>query len=211
MSDLTLYELAPSPNSIKVRLALGLRKIPCALVPVNPMDRATVVELSGQPLTPVLKDRDRVVYDSYGILRYLDANFPGEPRLYSPERATQQAIEQWELHARTQLGACIGMIFNQLFSPEKDPSEIARANELLAERTDKIEAALADHPFLMGEAPNAADLSCASFTCYGLLDPAAWPEGSIQSYFAANLRLPARFERTAAWTARVLAFDCAKQ
>ena len=88
---LTLYELPPSPNSIKIRLALGLKQIECERKVINPMDRATLVEVSGQPLAPVLVDsgpeRDRVVFDSFAIMRYLDANHRDQgPRLYSADR-----------------------------------------------------------------------------------------------------------------------------
>ncbi len=35
MSDLTLYQLPASPNNSKVRLALGLKNIPCKLIDVG--------------------------------------------------------------------------------------------------------------------------------------------------------------------------------
>ena len=90
----TLYQLSPSPNSIKVRLALGLKQIPCTLQDTNPADRTALVALSGQSLTPVLTDGDRVIYDSYAILRYLDANNPkAGPRLFSNERSEHKEIE----------------------------------------------------------------------------------------------------------------------
>src|SRR5690606_33463900 len=143
-----------------VRLALGLKGIPCRRVTVDPANRGPVVELSGQPLTPVLLDGDRVVYDSYAILRYLDANYPEGPRLFSPDRDTQRAIEAWELSARTEVSQFVTITFGQLFSPTKDPAELARANELLAEQGARFEEELADQSYLLGEQPTAADLTC---------------------------------------------------
>lgn len=209
MSALTLYELPPSPNSIKVRLALGLKKIACERVAIDPRDRAQVVELSGQPLTPVLQDRDRVVYDSFAIMRYLDANWLGEPRLYSAERAQQQEIERWELFGRTQIGQCVGIIFDNAFAEAVDPKEIELANTWLAERVAKIEEALSGQDYLMGSAPNAADLTVVPFVSYSVLDPAAQPDGSIQKFFAEHFKLADGFPKTRAWIPRVLALDVA--
>lgn len=208
--SLTLYELPPSPNSIKVRLALGLKGIECVRQAINPADRAEVVKLSGQPLTPVLTDAGKVIYDSYAILRYLDANFRDQgPRLYSSERAAIQTIETWELFARCELGEVIGLIFGQLFAPSVDPAVITRANALFAERAAKLEAALDPGPYLCGAELNAADLTAAPFAYYGTLDPAQVPAGSIEAFFAAHLRLP-EAPRTRAWIERVMALDCAR-
>jgi len=207
----TLYQLSPSPNSIKVRLALGLKQIPCTLQDTNPADRTALVALSGQSLTPVLTDDDRVIYDSYAILRYLDANNPKhEPRLFSNEREVHKAIEAWELFARVELGEVVGTIFNQLFSPEVDPAQIERANALLAERAEKLEDALEGQDFLMGATANAADLTCCAFAYYGTLNVADCDEGTVQHFFATHLELPARFTRTHAWIQRCMAFDVSR-
>lgn len=206
MSDLTLYNLGPSPNNVKVRLALGLKELQAEIVDIDPMDRSEVVRVSGQPLTPVLVDRGRVVYDSYGILRYLDANFDG-PKLFDDTRERQQEIERWELFTRTEIGPVVGMIFGQFFAPEKSDRQIADANQLLFERTEKLETALASNDYLMGDAPNAADLSVASFVGLSILDTARFEAGSIQHFFAEHFRLTDARPRTAAWTERVMALD----
>lgn len=215
---LTLYELPPSPNSIKIRLALGLKQIECERVTINPMDRATLVEVSGQPLAPVLvdgaSDGDRVVFDSFAIMRYLDANHRDQgPRLYSSDRDTIRTIEDWEVYARSSLGEVIGMIFGQAFAPATDPAVIERANVLLNERVARVEEALSSSDYLCGDAPNAADLTAAPFLLYGTLDPAdysAEAEGfaSIQAFFANHLKL-GEAPKTRAWIARVMELDVA--
>tara|TARA_R110002072_G_scaffold80451_2_gene184910 strand:+ start:129 stop:785 length:657 start_codon:yes stop_codon:yes gene_type:complete len=213
---LTLYELPPSPNSIKIRLALGLKQIPCELKTIDPMDRTTLVKVSAQPLAPVLvdstSDGDRVVFDSFAIMRYLDANHREQgPRLYSADRDAIRVIEDWETYARNSLGEVIGMIFGQAFAPESDPAVIARANVLLNERAARVEAALATNDYLCGAAPNAADLTAAPFLLYGTLDRAKFSgaaEGfaSIQAFFADNLKL-GEAPKTRAWIARVMELD----
>ena len=92
---LKLYDLTPSPNNIKARCALAYKKLPHERILVDPANREPVVKVSTQPLTPVLLHGDTVVFDSYAILLYLDANFPETPRLYRTDRASLKAIEAW--------------------------------------------------------------------------------------------------------------------
>jgi hypothetical protein len=80
---LVLYDLGPSPNSMKVRVTLGYKGLPYRKIAVNSGNRAPVIKVSRQPLTPVLLHGGRAVYDSAGILRYLDANFPQAPSIFS--------------------------------------------------------------------------------------------------------------------------------
>lgn len=209
MGTLTLYQLPPSPNSMKARLALALKKIPYTSVVIDPMDRATVVEVSGQPLTPVLVHGDRVVYDSYAIVRYLDANWKGEPRLFAADPARQRAIEAWELVTRTDLGRMVGPLVQQLFSGQDDPAATAEANRIAADVAGRVQEALGAHDFLFGAAPCAADLTVAPFLYYATLSPeTADAKNPLAGFFARKLALPAAgFERARAWVARVMALE----
>lgn len=83
---LRFWELAPSPNNLKVRLALRSKGVEFEAVPVDAADRSPVVQRSGQPLTPVIEDRGIVLNDSEAILHYLDANYPDAPRLWPADR-----------------------------------------------------------------------------------------------------------------------------
>src|SRR5262249_52324501 len=126
-----MYDLGPSPNSVKVRLALAFKKIPYERIAVDPQNREPVLKISGQPLTPVLLPGYTVVYDSYAIVRYLDANFPGEPRLFSPVRDTMKGIETWELFGRNEVGPAVSLMFGQRSAPSIDTAKVARANEMI--------------------------------------------------------------------------------
>ena len=79
---LRFHELAPSPNNVKVRLALRYKDIPFDTIPVQAAERSPVLEVSGQVNTPVIEDRGIVLNDSEAILQYLDANYPDRPRLF---------------------------------------------------------------------------------------------------------------------------------
>src|SRR2546423_11789 len=75
-----LYEIPFSTNVERVTLALALKGLDVDHVVVDPADRGPVVELSGQPLVPVLVlDGGAVVADSTAILRRLDHDHPHPP------------------------------------------------------------------------------------------------------------------------------------
>ncbi len=92
---LKFWELSPSPNNTKVRMALRYKGIEFEAVPVDPMNRQPVIEASGQELTPVIEDRGIVLNDSEAILQYLDANHPG-PRLHPRLRAGRRECDAWK-------------------------------------------------------------------------------------------------------------------
>jgi len=90
------WELSPSPNNTKVRMALRYKEIDFDAVPVDPVNRQPVVEVSGQELTPVIEDAGIVLNDSEGILQYLDANYPDAPRLFPRARAGRRECDEWK-------------------------------------------------------------------------------------------------------------------
>jgi glutathione S-transferase len=204
MNTLTLYSLPPSPYNIKVRLALKLKKIDFKMIEVGFDDRDQVIQQSGQPLTPVLVDGERTVYDSFGIMRYLDANWP-EPRLYNKCKDRQREIQLWERYGY-EFGNVLGLVLTQAISGEIDDAASAQAQALLDELPQKLEDALAEQDYLMGEKPNAADLSLAPFLKYVLAQPLDCPEGPLR-FVAERLNLDAKYPRTWAWAERVLAID----
>ena len=205
MTRLTLMTLPPSPYNTKVRLALKLKGLDFAVDPVDPADRRKVVARTGQPLTPVLLDGERAIYDSFGILRYLDANFGG-PKLFSETRDGQREIQGWEDFSKL-MGSALGLVAGQAFSGQVDEEATARARNSIAEYAERIEAALEGREYLMGDQPNAADLSVASFLQYVVAEPTQYPEDSFMRFVAARLELDPRFARTKAWAERVLALD----
>lgn len=207
MSDLTLYDLGPSPNNIKVRLALGYKALPYEKVPVNPEDRSRLVEISGQPLTPVLVHGDRVLFDSSAILRYLDANFRETPRLFSSDYDRIKEIEGWELWHRTELTKPIGIVFEQYFAQGTDPAAIEQAGALLATCAGQLAEALAATGYLVGDGVTAADLICAPFALYGMVDERMAGASPIAAHFRAHLRMPEEHAAVRDWVGRIMAYD----
>ncbi len=105
--SVTPYDLAASPNNIKVRLTLAYKKIPYERIPVDMEDRQALVKVSRQPLAPVLVHGDTVVFDSHTIVRYLDANWPSPPRLFSPD--ARGACASKERSHEASLASSIGL------------------------------------------------------------------------------------------------------
>ena len=201
-----LYHLAASPNSIKARIALAYKKIPYEKIAVDPMNREAVVKLSGQPLTPVMQHGDTVVFDSFAILRYLDANFPSTPRLYSADRDTIKAIEQWEQFARTEPGAAVSMLYGQFRAPSPDMEKVGQANGIFNRAAAKVEEALGRGQWLVGSSPTAADFTVAPAMYYGVVSEADAKNSPAFAFFRKHLKIESA-PKTFDWIARVMAWD----
>ena len=204
---LVLYDLAPSPNNIKVRIALNYKGLPFTKIPVDPQNRSEVIKVSTQPLTPVLVHDDRVVFDSGAILRYLDANFPATPRLFSTDYDTMHEIERWEGIGRREMSEPVEIVFEQFFKPKKDPSELERASRLLHDHTGVVEKRLAGVPWLVWETMTAADVTLAPMIWYGMLSPAVAALSPLHKFFAEGLSLGSGREKTRAWVTKVMSHD----
>ncbi len=200
-----LYDLAASPNNMKVRIALAFKGIPYEKILVPSRDRSEVIRISGQPLTPVLAHGGVVIFDSGAILRYLDANVRRDPPLFSSDYDTMHEIEEWEHLSRTLLGEPVDLIFEEYFAEEKDSSAGERASRMLRDATARFEERLSGREWLVGDAMTAADVSTAPFIHYGMVPPAA--ADPIARFFAGHLKLGGGRDRTRAWVTRVMSYD----
>ncbi|QDU66379.1 glutathione S-transferase family protein [Engelhardtia mirabilis] len=204
---LRLHQIAFSPNSIKIRLALGLKGLEHELVAVDPMDRSGVLALTGQPLTPTIEHGDVRLFGSGAILRYIDANFPEQgPRLFSPDRDGMRAIEEWERRSGEMVSA-VGALLGLFLAGTSDAETSAAASKATHERTADLEARLAESPWLVGDAVTAADLTCAPVLYYAAVPEAAAAGSPLHAYFREHLRLGEGRENTRAWIDRCMAFD----
>ena len=193
MSELTVYGFETS-NNMKVRVALGLKGIPYRFRTIDPTDRAQVLKLSGQHLTPVLQHGEMVLSDSSAILRYLDANVPGGPRLYGTSMAEQWEIDDWELFARTRLAnPMLEIVHKRLKGTPLDAAGEARCARNFAEACGELATQLGTREWLVGNHVSAADVTAAPvmhrIKASSLL---AWP------------RVPTPVSE---WMVRVMAFD----
>ena len=207
MATLTLYDLEPSPNNIKVRLALHWKGVEYERVAVPGSDRSAVIEATGQEFTPAVRYGDVALFDSHAILRFIDCNWRDTGgRLYPADRAAMRVVESWELHSFG-LQACIGAVFGEFFAETADLETCRIASERLTEATGRIEAALAGSDFLGGDQPNAADFVLAPFVWYGCMAPEQAERDGLRQFFARHLVLGEGCDRSRAWAHRTMAFD----
>jgi len=203
---LKLFNLQGSPNNTKVRLALAYKKIPYERIDIDPMNREAVIKASGQPLTPVLLHGDTVIFDSWAIMRYLDANFRSGPRLYSATRETIKKIEEWEMFARTDAGAPVGRVFSQYFAKAKDEAKLREANRLHNQAAARVEEALAKSSHLVGDAPTAADFAVVPMLAFGGISEAAAKAHPMLAFFHDSLKLEGS-PMTRAYIERIMELD----
>ncbi len=93
---LKFYELTPSPNNMKVRMALKYKGIEFEQILVDYFDRQSLLEASGQDGSPIIQDKGIVLNDSEAIMIYLDANYPDTPRLMPRDLKSRYACDKWK-------------------------------------------------------------------------------------------------------------------
>ncbi|MCP3996034.1 MAG: glutathione S-transferase family protein [bacterium] len=210
-AKLKLNELTGSPNNVKVRIALGYKGLDYDREPFAlddfPGNRSAIAKLSRQPRLPVLEHGETTVFDSAGIVRYLEANFPDTPRLFVDGYQGHAEIEQWELFAKTQISGPIGTLFTQAFAPQPDTAEIATANKQLNERLGVLEDKLSSGDYLVGDHLTQADIAVAAPLYLADMTEKNAESNPIAAFFHKNLTLGDGREKTRAWIRRVMAYD----
>jgi len=162
---LRFRELAPSPNNTKVRMALRFKGIDFEAVPVDPFDRAPVLAVSGQELTPVIEDRGIVLHDSEAILHYLDANYRETPRLYPSTRDGRKACDAWKDRLDREVAARWLPIFLTVLKVRDGFT--ADERQAFEDALKRLQDELGDRASFRDDAP-VCDLRVAQWATYAL-------------------------------------------
>ena len=193
MSTLVLHGFDTS-NNIKVRIALGYKGIPYEFRRIDPTDREDIVRISGQHLTPVIEHGGVVLFDSAAILRYLDANFPGTPKLYGDDQNEQWAIEDWEFWARTVLaGPMMEVIHTAVAGSDIDEEMGRRCQEEFDAAVLHLATRMDAHEWLVGSRMTASDITAAAVV--------------FRIHDAGLFQFPAGTETLVPYVERVMAYD----
>ncbi|HMJ94986.1 MAG TPA: glutathione S-transferase family protein [Thermoleophilaceae bacterium] len=168
---LLLYRAPFSTNVERVALALAHKGLEVESVEISYEDRSPVIEVSGQPLVPVLVDGELVIADSVRILRHLEERHP-DPPLFprDPARAAELDVflewfnEVWKVAPNA--------IEAELEKPQPDHDRIAALGARMRAWLDLFEALLDGRDHLFGDF-SAADCAAFPFLKFGKLrDPA---------------------------------------
>lgn len=161
-----LYAIPFSTNVERVLLAAAHKGVELEVVEVDPADRSAVVELSGQPLVPVLvEEGGAVAADSTAILERLEELVP-EPPLYPRDPARRAEVEVFVDWFNRVWKRAPNQLEEEL-TGAADPARIEALSAELAAGLDRFEALLGGRDYLYGE------LSVADFVAFPFLKYAA--------------------------------------
>src|SRR3989337_818031 len=92
-----LFQSQTSMFCEKVRIVLGLKKVPYGVVDVKKDERKSLIEYSGQRKVPVMDYSGQCIIDSTFISTFLEEKYP-EPSIY-PSQASDKGLclilEDW--------------------------------------------------------------------------------------------------------------------
>lgn len=195
-----LYGFPASPNTWKVRALASQLKIPLdfEFVDLTKGAQFAPAYLALNPIgrTPTLVDGDFVLWESNAILQYLaskttTALWPNDAR----SRADITRWQCWEL-AHWGAQACGPLTFENLVKKfvnlgAPDQTAVAKATEAFNKEARMLDAHLAKHKYLVGDALTIADFTVAAplFHAQGAGMPVA-PYARVQGWFAQVSALP---------------------
>jgi glutathione S-transferase len=155
-----LYRFPYSTNVERVALALAHKGLRVESVAIDPADRSSLRELSGQELVPVLVDGERVIWDSTRILHHLEERFP-DPPLFPGDRAERAAVEVFIDWFNRAWKREPNLIADALERGDGESEDVTRWSARLQRRLDLFEGLLSGREHLFGP--------------FGAADCAAWP------------------------------------
>jgi glutathione S-transferase len=197
---LLLYRARFSTNVERVALALAHKRLEVESVVITYEDRSPVLEVSGQPLVPVLVDGDEVIRDSVRILRHLEGRHP-DPPLFPRDTARRAELdvflewfnEVWKLAPNT--------IEDELEREHPDHERMAALGAQMRAWLEVFEELLDGRHHLFGDF-SAADCAAFPFLKYAKLrDPA--DDELFHRILEEHLRLDGGHPRLSAWIDRV--------
>lgn len=163
-----LWQFRFSTNVERVALALAYKGLDAEPVVIDPADRASVRDLTGQDLVPVLEHDGLVAADSRRILAHLEERFPDPPLFPAdPARREEAAVfldwfdGVWK-RAPNRLAAAIAA-----GRAPAEPEPAAWAAELRAS-LDRFERLLSDRDFLFSDSLGIVDVAVFPFLRYGV-------------------------------------------
>ncbi|MBL8552578.1 MAG: glutathione S-transferase N-terminal domain-containing protein [Hyphomonadaceae bacterium] len=192
----------PTPNGLKISIALEEMALPYALKPVNisagDQFKPDFLKISPNNRMPAIIDPEGPggapisVFESGAILQYLGRK---TGKFYPGDERQRVAVEEWLFWQMANLGPATGQRGHfSVYAPKfvEDPAQLAYAQKRFANEVDRLygvlDRRLADNAFLAGE--------------YSIADMASWPwvNGAVR---LAGPESVAAFPHLRAWLERV--------
>ncbi len=197
---MTLYRAPFSTNVERVALGLAHKGLDVESVVISYEDRSPVIEVSGQPLVPVLVDGGEVIADSVRILRHLEERHPDRPLFpRDPARRAELDVflewfnEVWKLAPNA--------IEGELEGDDPDDERVTALAARMRASLDLFEQLLDGRDHLFGDF-SAADCAAFPFLKFGKLrDPD--DDELFHRILEEHLRLDDGYPRLSAWIDRV--------
>jgi glutathione S-transferase len=205
----TLLEFHRSPNSVKVRVALGFKGLEYENREMMAADRAPMMEAAGWPLVPILLDGDVAMRDSAAILHYLEANYRDAPSLTPASRDDIRSAEALLARLNPEILSIQYGLEDEIrkSDSERDEGRIATGRATLVAALERLERRLATVPWLVGGAMSLYDVILAC-NLLPARPPARFVEQSpLWRFFADHLALDGDRPAIEAWVDRVIAHD----
>jgi len=197
---LRLFRAPFSTNVERVALALAHKGLEVESVEISYDDRSPVIEVSGQPLVPVLVDGDQVIPDSTRILRHLEERWP-EPPLFPRDPARRAELDVFLEWFNEVWKVAPNAIEQELEHDRPDDGRIAAFSARMRGSLDVFEEMLDGRDHLFGDF-SAADCAAFPFLKFAKLrDPA--DDELFHRILEDKLRLNGGHPRLAAWIERV--------
>lgn len=198
---ITLYRAPFSTNVERVALALAHKAIEVESVEIDYADRSPVIEVSGQPLVPVIVDDGRVIADSTRILRHLEERNPDPPLFPADPRGRAEMDVFLEWFNEVWKGPP-NAIDAELSKPDPDRERIAELGARMRGWLDVFENLLDGRDNLLGDDFSAADCAAFPFLKFAVL---GMPEGDDERFhqILADEMATDRHPRLQAWVRRV--------
>jgi glutathione S-transferase len=195
-----LYRARFSTNVERVALALAHKGLEVESVVITYEDRSPVVEVSGQPLVPVLVDGDEVIPDSVRILRHIEERYP-EPPLFPRDHARRAELDVFLEWFNEVWKVAPNAIEDELEREQPDHERVGMHRARLRGWLDVFEELLAGRDHLFGEF-SAADCAAFPFLKYAKLrDPA--DDELFHRILEEHLQLDGGYPHLSAWIDRV--------
>lgn len=195
-----LYRAPFSTNVERVALALAHKGLEVESIVISYEDRSPVLEVSGQPLVPVLVDDHEVIPDSIRILRHLEENYP-DPPLFPRDPARRAELDVFLQWFNEVWKVAPNAIEEELERENPDHERVAVHGARMREWLDVFERLLDGRDHLFGDF-SAADCAAFPFLKYGRLrDPA--DDELFHRILEDHLRLAGGHPRLSAWIDRV--------